>query len=131
MSSVTITTWLVAAAPFVALITGLVIRRRTAQHQEQAKRAAAQQKAEEAKEKAAEAARKADLDNFTAINSAVQRRENELERQLTESTREHNQEIRTLKAEHAAETRELRNRIEVLEKQVDILRGLVNERRTP
>lgn len=131
MSSVTITAWLVAVAPFVALITGLIIRRRTAKHRDQAKRDKELAARQAVKESAAEAERKADRDNFASINSAIQRREAELDRQLTENTREHNQEIRALKAAHAAETKELRSRIEILEKQVDILRGLVNERRSP
>lgn len=131
MNSVAITSWLLAVAPFLALATTWVVRRRTAKHREQAQRDKDLAAREVAKEAAAESARKADRDNFAAINSAIQKREAELDRQLTESTREHNQEIRTLKAEHAVETRELRNRIEVLEKQVEILRGLVNERRPP
>jgi hypothetical protein len=126
-----ITAWLVAAAPFVGLLISYIVRRRTAKHREQAAAAKAIADTAAAKEAAAEAERKSDRENFATINSAIQRREAELDRQLTERTREHNQEIRTLKAEHAAETRELRNRIEVLEKQVETLRGLVNERRPP
>jgi flagellar biosynthesis/type III secretory pathway M-ring protein FliF/YscJ len=131
VSSVTVTSWLLVVAAFLALIIPLAIRRRTAKHREQADRDKQVAAREAAKEQAAEANREADRKNFTSINAAIQKREAELDRQLAESTREHNQEIRTLKTEHAAETRELRNRIEVLEKQVEILRGLVNERRSP
>jgi metal-responsive CopG/Arc/MetJ family transcriptional regulator len=125
VNSVAITTWLVAAAPFLTLFIAWVVRRRTARHR---KELAAQAKAAEdakLKEDAKEAERKSDRANFAAINSAIQRRETDLERQLTETNREHNQEIRALKADHAKEMSELRDRLKELEKEVALLRGLV------
>lgn len=125
MTSGEITAWLVAAAPFLTLLIAWVIRRRTATHR--AELAAQAKAAEEAKRKedVKEAERQSDRANFAAINSAIQRRETDLERQLAENNREHNQEIRALKADHAKEMAELRDRVKELENEVVLLRGLV------
>jgi flagellar biosynthesis/type III secretory pathway M-ring protein FliF/YscJ len=122
---VEITAWLVASAPFLALLVAWVIRRRTAKHRAEAA-AAAKAKAEaDAKEAAKEAERKSDRDTFATYNAAIRERETELERQLAESTRDRYQEIRELKAEHVKEISELRDRVKELEKEVVVLRGLV------
>lgn len=131
MTSVAITSWLVAVSAVLALIIPLVIRRRVAKHRAQAALDAAASAREVAKEKITEANREADRQNFITINAAIQKRETELDRQLAESTREHNQEIRVLKADHLKEMSELRGRVKELEKEVALLRGLVRSRDTP
>lgn len=125
MSSVAITSWLVAISAVLALVIPVMVRRRATRHREQAKIDAATAAREAAKEKAAEIDRKTDRDNFASVNAAIQRREAELDRQLIESTREHNQEIRALKADHSREMAEIRDRVKELEKQVVFLQGLL------